>query len=68
MIPLIVVEYHQQLQAVANIPRVLPTWRPDKAMNIFKPDYNDYIRKLAARVDREIHNINDLIGGLTGNP
>ena len=28
--------------------KVLPTWRPDKAMNIEKPDYLDYLDKLAA--------------------
>ena len=27
--------------------QVLPTWRPDKAMNIEKPDYLDYIAKLS---------------------
>ena len=28
--------------------QVLPTWRPDKAMNLEKPDYLDYLAKLAA--------------------
>jgi len=28
--------------------KVLPAWRPDKAMNIEKPDYLDYLDKLAA--------------------
>ena len=27
--------------------QVLPTWRPDKAMNIEKPDYADYVARLA---------------------
>ncbi len=27
--------------------KVLPAWRPDKAMNIEKPDYLDYVAKLA---------------------
>ncbi|MBO5228702.1 MAG: glucuronate isomerase, partial [Lachnospiraceae bacterium] len=27
--------------------KVLPAWRPDKAMNIEKPDYTDYLDKLA---------------------
>lgn len=30
---------------------VLPAWRPDKAMNIEKPDYLDYLAKLAAAAD-----------------
>ena len=28
--------------------KVLPAWRPDKAMNIDKPDFTDYLAKLAA--------------------
>ncbi len=28
--------------------QVLPAWRPDKAMNIEKPDYTDYLAKLAS--------------------
>lgn len=27
--------------------KVLPAWRPDKAMNIEKPDYADYLKQLA---------------------
>ena len=42
-------EWHQKL---ANDPtmktKVFPAWRPDKAMNIEKPDFADYIAKLAA--------------------
>ncbi len=30
--------------------KVLPAWRPDKAMNIEKPDYLDYLDKLCAVV------------------
>lgn len=30
---------------------VLPTWRPDRSMNIEKPDYADYLKKLAASAD-----------------
>ena len=32
--------------------KVLPAWRPDKAMNIEKPDYLDYLDKLAAAVGK----------------
>jgi glucuronate isomerase len=28
--------------------KVLPAWRPDKAMNIEKPEYTDYLAKLSA--------------------
>lgn len=40
--------------------QVLPAWRPDKAMNIEKSDYIDYINKLAKVSDMEINTFSDL--------
>lgn len=41
-------EWHAALAADESFEiQVLPAWRPDKAMNIEKPDYTDYIGKLA---------------------
>lgn len=34
--------------------QVLPAWRPDKAMNIEKPDYKEYLEKLAGAAEMEI--------------
>lgn len=34
--------------------QVLPAWRPDKAMNIEKPDYKEYLEKLEKAADMEI--------------
>lgn len=34
--------------------RVLPAWRPDKAMNIEKPDYAEYLKKLEAAAGMQI--------------
>ncbi len=39
---------------------VLPAWRPDKAVNIEKPDFMDYIAKLAAVAGMEIKSFADL--------
>ena len=42
-------EWHKKLAADDTFDvKVLPAWRPDKAMNIEKPDYLDYLEKLAA--------------------
>lgn len=39
--------WHEQIAADKSFGvQVLPAWRPDKAMNIEKPDYLDYIKKL----------------------
>lgn len=40
--------------------QVLPAWRPDKAMNIEKPDYTDYLKKLGAAAEMEIRTFTDL--------
>ncbi len=41
-------EWHQKIANDDTFPvKVLPAWRPDKAMYIEKPDYLDYLDKLA---------------------
>lgn len=45
--PIDTLEWHQKLKADASIKTaVLPAWRPDKAMNIEKPEYLDYLASL----------------------
>lgn len=42
-------EWHKKIAEDASFDvQVLPAWRPDKAMNIEKPDYPDYLEKLSA--------------------
>lgn len=42
-------EWHAQLARDTSFHvKVLPAWRPDKAMNIEKADYRDYLKKLSA--------------------
>jgi glucuronate isomerase len=46
--PVDTLEWHQKIKADESFDvAVLPAWRPDKAMNLEKPDYVDYVRKLA---------------------
>ncbi len=41
-------EYHKQIAEDESFDvKVLPAWRPDKAMNIEKPEYLHYLRKLS---------------------
>ncbi len=48
-----------------NDPRMLPAWRPDKAMAIEQPvAYRRYIEKLSASADIEITSYQDLITAL----
>ena len=42
-------EWHKRIAEDPTISaRVLPAWRPDKAMNLEKPDYKDYLARLSA--------------------
>ena len=58
-------EYHQQIKNKPFGVKVLPTWRPDKAMVVEKPQqYIDYIEKLAASANMAINNYQDLLDAL----
>ena len=47
--PIDSLEWHKKLAADDSFEvQVLPAWRPDKAMNLEKPDYADYIARLSA--------------------
>lgn len=44
--------------------QVLPAWRPDKAMNLEKPDYVEYLAKLSEVSNVQIHSFASLIEAL----
>ncbi len=46
--PIDSLEWHKKIAEDESFSiQVLPAWRPDKAMNIEKPDYLDYLQKLS---------------------
>ena len=54
-------EYHAQIAADDTFEvKVLPAWRPDKAMNLEKPDYPEYLKKLSDAAGMEITSFADL--------
>ena len=58
-------EYHQQIKDNPFGVKVLPTWRPDKAMVVEKPQqYREYIQKLSEISGIQIHNYQDLLHAL----
>ena len=59
--PIDSLEWHEKLAADASFrTTVLPAWRPDKAVNIEKPEFADYIAKLAAAANMEIRTFADV--------
>ena len=43
---------------------MIPAWRPDKAMNIEKPDFVDYVNKLAEVSGVSINTFKDMVDAL----
>ena len=53
--------WHKQLAADDSFEvQVLPAWRPDKAMNLEKPDYAAYLKRLGSAAGMEIGSFADL--------
>ena len=58
-------EYHRAMRESPFETRVLPTWRPDKAMAIDNPEtYRRYIQSLAQAADTDITTFDDLLRAL----
>ncbi|MCD7743684.1 MAG: glucuronate isomerase [Lachnospiraceae bacterium] len=63
--PVDFLEWHKKLAEDEGFPvKVLPAWRPDKAMYIEKPDYPEYIKGLEAVSGRTITGFSSLLEAL----
>ena len=65
--PIDSLEWHEKIAADPSIRfKVCPSYRPDKAVNIDKPGFADYIGKLARSVGREkLDTVEDVCAALT---
>lgn len=57
-------EWHLKLGEDGFATKVLPTWRPDKAMNIEKSDFFDYLKTLETASEVKIQSFDALIQAL----
>lgn len=63
--PVDTLEWHQKIEADPSFDvRVLPAWRPEKAMNLTGPDYLDYLEKLETVAGVKIDSFDSLICAL----
>lgn len=63
--PVDALEFHQQIAADREFDtKILPTFRPDKALNIDKEGFVEYIGQLGAAAGMEIHSLDDLLEAL----
>ncbi len=53
-------EWHKKIKTDGFKTRVIPAWRPDKAMNIEKVEFTSYIKKLSDVSGTEIKSFTDL--------
>ena len=57
--------YHRQLRDEGFEIKVLPTWRPDKALVVDSPaDFRNYVEKLSAATDKDILRFSDFVDAL----
>ena len=64
--PIDSLEWHKKIAEDNSFEvQVLPAWRPDKAMNIEKPEYLDYLAKLSKVSGSEIKTFADLKAALS---
>jgi glucuronate isomerase len=57
--------YHRRIAASGLATKVLPAFRPDKALNVHQPDaFNPWVDRLAAAADMHIANLGDFLTAL----
>ena len=56
--------FHKQTRESGFEIKMIPAWRPDKAMNIEKPDFVDYVNKLAEVSGVSINTFKDMVDAL----
>ena len=58
-------KWHKVIRDEGKCPaKVIPSYRPDKALNIDKPDFASYIEKLGKSADMEIKSVGDVVDAL----
>lgn len=62
--PVDTLEYHEQVNAQFGRVVIRPTWRPDRILKITKPDFPEYVAKIAKRFHMEIASLPELIKAL----
>lgn len=63
--PIDSLEYHKLVKEKGECSaKVIPSYRPDKALQIFKPDFAEYIAKLEEAADMKISSAEDVVKAL----
>ena len=57
-------EYHRQAAKEIEGIKILPTWRPDRAMNIEKKDWKTFVLQMAERYDEDCSTLEGFVRAL----
>ena len=62
--PIDTLDHHRKLKSEGCDMQMLPTWRPDKAMNIEKKEFRGYVKQLGEVANIDISTFNGLMDAL----
>ena len=62
--PTSILEYHQRAAKEIEGIKILPTWRPDKAMNIEKKNWKSFVLEMAERYDEDCSTLQGFVRAL----
>ncbi|MFW6035492.1 MAG: glucuronate isomerase [Halothermotrichaceae bacterium] len=62
--PISDLKYHIRVENEVDGIKILPTWRPDKAMNIDSPDWLDYAKRFCQRYENDYGSLQELLDSL----
>jgi glucuronate isomerase len=62
--PTLSLPYHEQAAAEVKATKILPTWRPDKAMNISKQGWKKFIKQLGKETSDDVSQLSGLLSAL----
>jgi len=57
-------QYHEQAKKELERPVILPTWRPDKAMNVENKTWKDFLEELGKKTGEDTSNLKGLLSAL----
>lgn len=58
---------HEKARAVSSRTTILPTWRPDKAMNVEAPTWRDFVSQLCASFKEDASSLTGLTAALAAS-
>jgi glucuronate isomerase len=62
--PTLSLPFHEEARRTVRTTRILPTWRPDKAMNIEAPGWKSFVSRLGSRAGEDVSTLSGLLAAL----